>query len=224
MGKQLQLTSPDGHEFDVYEVEPDGVATGTIVIIQEIFGVNAHIREVAEGYAKAGYRALAPALFDRVERHVSLGYSGAVMMAGVELARGKLKREDAVVDLQTTLSAGDDRGASVGVVGYCFGGLMAYLTACELDGLSAAVSYYGGGVSGEMHRSPKVPVMFHFASEDAHISLDDVDVVKNALPNAPVQIYAADHGFNCNHRASYDEAAAVDALAKTLEFFQQHVD
>jgi len=223
MGQELTLKSPDGHTFDVYEADAIGQAKGTIVVIQEIFGVNAHIREVAEEFAKAGYRALAPALFDRVERKVSLGYSGADMMAGVELARGKLRRDDALMDLQTTLNEGAKEGTPVGVVGYCFGGLMAWLTACELNGLAAAVSYYGGGVAGEMQRQPKVPVMFHFASEDAHISLDDVEAVKTAQPEAPVHVYTADHGFNCSHRASFDAAAAASALDRTLTFFEHHV-
>ena len=126
MSDVIVLRSPDGHEFDVSEALPLGAAKGTIVVIQEIFGVNAHIREVAQGFAEQGYRALAPALFDRVERQVALGYSGADMMQGVELARGKLRREDALMDLQTTIDAAAGTGP-VGVVGYCFGGLLAWL-------------------------------------------------------------------------------------------------
>jgi len=222
MSEVIVLTSPDGHEFDVFEVLPLGAAKGTIVVIQEIFGVNAHIREVAQGFAEQGYRALAPALFDRVERQVALGYSGADMMQGVELARGKLRPEDAMMDLQTTIDAAAGSGP-VGVVGYCFGGLLAWLAACQLQKVSCAVSYYGGGVASEMGQTPSVPIMFHFAAEDAHISMDDVAVVEKAQPDAPLFIYEADHGFNCNHRASYDEPAAVLALSRTHEFFNAHL-
>jgi carboxymethylenebutenolidase len=222
MSDVIVLTSTDDHQFDVYEAQPDGGAKGTIVVIQEIFGVNAHIREVAQGFAAMGYRALAPALFDRVERQVSLGYSGADMMQGVELARGKLQREDALMDLQTTIAAAAMTGP-VGVVGYCFGGLLAWLAACQLEQLSCAVSYYGGGVASEMSQTPTVPVMFHFAGEDAHISMADVAVVEKAQPNAPLFVYEADHGFNCNHRASFNEPAAVLALSRTHEFFDAHL-
>ena len=222
MSDVIVLTSPDDHQFDVYEAQPDGGAKGTIVVIQEIFGVNAHIREVAQGFAAMGYRALAPALFDRVERQVSLGYSGADMMQGVELARGKLQREDALMDLQTAIAAAAMAGP-VGVVGYCFGGLLAWLAACQLEQLSCAVSYYGGGVASEMSQTPTVPVMFHFAGEDAHISMADVAVVEKAQPNAPLFVYEADHGFNCNHRASFNEPAAVLALSRTHEFFDAHL-
>lgn len=222
MSDVIVLMSPDGHEFDVFEARPVGVAKGTIIVIQEIFGVNAHIREVAQGFAEQGYLALAPALFDRVERQVALGYSGADMMQGVELARGKLRREDALTDLQTVIDSAADSGP-VGVVGYCFGGLLAWLAACQLMQLSCAVSYYGGGVASEMSQTSSVPVMFHFAAEDAHISMDDVAVVEKAQPDAPLFLYEADHGFNCNHRASYNEAAAVLALSRTHEFFNAHL-
>ncbi|MGB1617161.1 MAG: dienelactone hydrolase family protein [Pseudomonadales bacterium] len=225
MGQMQTLTSEDGHTFEAYEAAPvEGSSTrvGSLVVIQEIFGVNAHIREVADGFAAAGYRVLAPALFDRVERGVSLGYSGADMMQGVELARGKLKREDALKDLQATIDAAGSWGP-VGIVGYCFGGLMSWLSACELSGLSCAVSYYGGGVAGELDRQPTVPVMFHFAAEDAHISQDDVALVQKAQPESPLFVYPADHGFNCNHRATFDEASAESALDRTLEFFNEHL-
>lgn len=222
MSEVIVLTSPDGHEFDVFEARPVGASKGTVVVIQEIFGVNAHIREVAQGFADQGYRALAPALFDRVERQVALGYSGADMMQGVELARGKLQRDDALMDLQTTIAAGTVSGR-VGVVGYCFGGLLAWLAACQLQQLSCAVSYYGGGVASEISQTPGVPVMFHFAAADAHISMDDVAMVEKTQPDAPLFIYEADHGFNCNHRASYNEASAVLALARTHEFFNTHL-
>ncbi len=218
----VQLTSSDQHQFSGYLAEPTERPNGAVVVIQEIFGVNAHIREVCDHYAEAGYRALAPALFDRVEAGIELGYGGTDMMQGVEIARGKLRLEETLLDLQAAI---DYLGFTqkTGVVGYCFGGLMAWLAACELEGIACAVSYYGGGVSGEMNRSAKVPVIFHFGKLDSHIPMDQVDAVKQACPDADVHVYDADHGFNCNHRASFDAAAADLARLRSLEFFASHL-
>jgi carboxymethylenebutenolidase len=192
------------------------------VVIQEIFGVNSHIRNVADGYAAAGYAVIAPQIFDRAERNVELGYEQNDMVRGVEIARGKLKMEQTLQDLQAAI---DDakRFGKVGVVGYCFGGLMAWLSACELNGLSGAVSYYGGGVAGQLDRKPRCPVMMHFGDKDAHIPLSDVDKVRKAHPGVNVNVYAADHGFNCDHRGSYDAPAAKLALSRSLEFFAKNV-
>ncbi len=144
------------------------------------------------------------------------------MVRGVEIARGKLKMEQTLQDLQAAI---DDakRFGKVGVVGYCFGGLLAWLSACELNGVSAAVSYYGGGVAGQLERRPKCPVMMHFGDKDAHIPLSDVEKVRKAHPEVTVNVYEADHGFNCDHRGSYDAAAAKLALSRSLEFFAKHV-
>ena len=165
---------------------------------------------------------IAPQIFDRVERNVELGYEAQDMTRGVEIARGKLKMEQTLQDLQAAV---DDakRFGKVGVVGYCFGGLMAWLAACELTGVSAAVSYYGGGVASQLDRKPRCPVMMHFGDKDAHIPLSDVDKVRKAHPGVNVNVYAADHGFNCDHRASYDAAAAKLALSRSLEFFAKNV-
>jgi carboxymethylenebutenolidase len=222
MGHYLKLTSADGHEFEVYEALPEGEAKGAIVVIQEIFGVNAHIREVADGYAAAGYRALAPALFDRVEPRIELGYAGADMMQGVEIARGKLNPQETLLDVQAAVTEAGQTGA-VGVVGYCFGGLMSFLSACQLDGLACAVSYYGGGVAGQLDQSPKIPVQFHFAEQDAQIPMSDVDQVRAAFPDCALFTYDADHGFNCDHRASFDESAAREARGRALDFFAEHL-
>lgn len=222
MGEYLKLTSSDGHEFEIYEAMPEAEARASIVVIQEIFGVNGHIREVADGYAAAGYRALAPALFDRVEQRIELGYAGADMMQGVEIARGKLNPQETLMDIQATVIEAAKSGP-VGVVGYCFGGLMSFLSACHLDGIACAVSYYGGGVSGQLDASPKVPIQFHFAELDAHIPMSDVEKVRAAFPDSALFTYNADHGFNCDHRASYDQAAADEARGRALEFFAEHL-
>jgi carboxymethylenebutenolidase len=222
MGDRGQLRAVDGFAFGTYQAMPAARPRGGIVVIQEIFGVNSHIREVCDGYAAAGYAAIAPQIFDRVERNVEMGYGPADMTRGVEIARGKLKMEQTLSDLQAAV---DDarRFGKVGVVGYCFGGMLAWLSACELTGVSAVSSYYGGGVASQMDRNPRCPVMMHFGAKDAHIPLSDVEKVKKAHPEVAVYVYDADHGFNCDHRASYDAAAAKLALTRSLEFFAKHV-
>jgi carboxymethylenebutenolidase len=222
MGQTKQLRAVDGFAFGTYEAMPTTKPRGGIVVIQEIFGVNSHIRNVCDGYAAAGYAAIAPQIFDRVERNVELGYEQKDMGRGVEIARGKLKMDQTLQDLQAAL---DDakRFGKVGVVGYCFGGLLAWLSACELNGLSAAVSYYGGGIAGALDGKPRCPVMMHFGDKDAHIPLSDVEKVRKAHPGVIVNVYAADHGFNCDHRGSYDATAAKLALTRSLEFFGKHV-
>ena len=221
--RQVQLSSADEHQFKGYLAEPDQPAKGAIVVIQEIFGVNAHIREVCDGYAADGYRALAPALFDRVKPGIELGYGGSDMMQGVEIARGKLRVNETLLDIQAAIDYlnGDHK---TGLVGYCFGGLMSWLASCELAGIECAVSYYGGGVSGELDRPAKVPVLFHFGRLDAHIPMTEVNAVAEACLDSDVHVYEADHGFNCNHRASFDAAAADLALSRSLEFFAAHLD
>ena len=165
---------------------------------------------------------MAPALFDRVEPKIELGYAGADMMQGIEIARGKLDVSDALLDIQTTVQSASESGA-VGLVGYCFGGLMAFLSACQVSGLACAVSYYGGGIAAQLEQSPNIPLQFHFAELDAHIPMSDVDLIRNAYPHCGLFTYDADHGFNCDHRASFDEAAADLARQRALDFFAEHM-
>lgn len=222
MGQTRQLRAIDGFAYGLYEAMPAQRPQGGIVVIQEIFGVNSHIRNVCDGYAAAGYAAIAPQIFDRVQRNVELGYEQQDMARGIELARGKLKMEQTLQDLQAAIEDAR-RFGKVGVVGYCFGGMLAWLSACDLTGVDAAVSYYGGGVAGQLDRKTRCPVMMHFGAKDAHIPLTDVDKVRNAHPEVTVNLYEADHGFNCDHRASYDAAAAKLALSRSLEFFGKYV-
>ena len=224
---QRQLRAADGFAFGVYEALPAGEPKGGLVVIQEIFGVNAHIREVADGFAADGYAALAPALFDRVERNVELGYDDAGMARGRSLAFNGLAREEALRDLQATIEEAGKYGAA-GVVGYCYGGLMAYLAACRLGGVACAVAYYGGGIAAEVatggaESAPKCPALLHFGAEDAHIPVADVERVDEALPSVAVHLYPADHGFNCDHRESYHAESAALARQRTLAFFAEHV-
>jgi len=220
--EKTQIRSADGFALGAYQASPTSQSKGAVVVIQEIFGVNKHIREVVDGYAEAGYFAIAPQIFDRVGRDIELGYEEADMTRGIEIAFSQLNRDLALQDIQAAIEAAAVHG-KVGVVGYCFGGLLTWLAACELDGVSAASSYYGGGVAGEAERTPRCPVIMHFGELDAHIPLTDVDKVKAAQPDVQIYVYPADHGFNCNHRASFDEAAATLARSRTLEFFGQQL-
>jgi len=223
-----QLRAADGYAFGIYEALPADAPKGAVVVVQEIFGVNAHVREVADGFAADGYAALAPALFDRVQRGVELGYDADGMQRGRALAFDGLAQEDALRDLQATVEEASKYGA-VGIVGYCFGGLMAYLASCRVDGLACASAYYGGGIANVVgdeasaENTPRCPTIMHFGSLDAHIPLTDVERIKRALPEVPVHVYDADHGFNCDHRASYDEDAAHLARQRTLELFAGHL-
>ncbi len=220
---QIQLTAADGYTIGAYQVMPSGTPLGGVVVIQEIFGVNQHIRDVTDGYAHAGYAALAPQIFDRVEANVELGYSDETEFnKGLKLAFEDLNMEETLQDLQAAVNVATRHG-NVGVVGYCFGGLLTWLCACEVDGIAAAAAYYGGGIAKELKRAVKCPVMMHFGARDTHIPMTDVEAIKEALPNVDVFVYDAEHGFNCDHRASYDKASAEKARERTLKFFQQHV-
>lgn len=213
------ITSADGHEFDAYEVAPDG-ATAGLVVIQEIFGVNSHIRSVVDQFADAGYHTIAPAVFDRVERGIELGYDAPGVGKGVELATA-LNPDQTLADIAACIERLSATGP-VGIVGYCFGGTMAWLSAAQLP-VAAAVGYYGGGIAGMAELQPLVPTMLHFGELDTHIPQSDVAVVRDAHPDLPIHVHDADHGFNCDVRDSYNEAAANDAYAKTLAFFAEHL-
>ena len=222
MGEFIELTAADGFSFAAYEAIPDGEPSGYVVVIQEIFGVNTHIREVCDGYANDGYHVLAPAIFDRVEAGVELGYEGDDMTRGIEIAMGKLQMENTMADVQAAINHLAEKG-KVGVVGYCFGGLLTWLCACNAENVTCASGYYGGGIAGANDLTPKVPTILHFGELDAHIPMSDVNAIDEAHPEVPVHVYDADHGFNCNHRASYNEAASVLAKQRSLEFFAAHL-
>lgn len=226
MGTSVDLKAADGFVFPAYVAQPAGHAKGAIVVIQEIFGVNSHIRAVADGYAKDGYLAIAPATFHRVKPGVDLGYSPDDISAGQALkaAVEALPAPGVLQDIQAAIDHVAQAG-KVGAVGYCWGGLLTWRSACELKGLAAAVPYYGGGMTtpDEIARVPKVPVMVHFGDKDHWISLDSVEAFKKAHPEVEVHLYSANHGFNCDHRGSYDAAAARQARERTVAFFARHL-
>ena len=222
MGETVQLRAADGFALGAYVSHPAGAPKGAVVVIQEIFGVNSHIRNVTNGFARAGYFAIAPQLFDRAERDVELGYEAHDMGRGVELARGRSKREHLLADLQASVDFARKYG-KVGVVGYCFGGMLTWVAASQVDGVSAASGYYGGGIASEVALQPRCPTILHFGERDAHIPMTQVEQVRQAHPDVPIYVYAADHGFNCDHRASWDAPAAALALERTLALFAEHL-
>lgn len=222
MGDSIELTGADGFTLSAYLAKPTGEPKGRVVVIQEIFGVNNHIREVCDGYAEAGYVALAPALFDRVGPNIELGYEGDDMTRGVEIAMGKLEMPNTLSDVQAAIDYLANDG-KVGVVGYCFGGLLTWLSAATANNVTCASGYYGGGIAQSIDQTPKVPTILHFGELDAHIPMLDVKAIAEAHPEITVNIYDADHGFNCDHRASYNESAARLARQRTLDFFEEHL-
>jgi carboxymethylenebutenolidase len=219
----VELTAADGFKLGAYVAQPKGEAKGGVVVIQEIFGVNHHIRSVADGYATAGYVAIAPQIFDRVERNVELGYTAQPDFdKGLRIAFHDLKIADTLLDLQAAVDYAAKYGR-VGVVGYCFGGLLTWLSACELEKVAVASSYYGGGTAKEAQRRPRCPVMMHFGEKDKHIPMSEVETIRRAQPDTQVFVYDADHGFNCDERGSYDATSASIALDRTLNFFEKHM-
>lgn len=226
MGQFIDLKAADGHVFPAYVAQPAGTPKGAVVVLQEIFGVNSHIRSVADGYAAQGYLAVAPATFNRVKPGVELGYTEADMGEGFgyKTAVEALPEPGVLQDIQAAIDHAASAG-KVGIVGYCWGGLLVWRSAAALSGLSAAVAYYGGGVTtpAEVARQPKVPVLAHFGDKDHWIPLDTVETFRAAHPEVQVHVYAANHGFNCDQRGSYDEAAANTARERSLAFFAQHL-
>lgn len=221
MGTTIELRANDGHTLAAYRAEPAGTARGGVLVIQEIFGVNPHVRSVCDGYARDGYVAVAPALFDRVERGVELGYGPTDLQKGVGYV-GQLKPGNTLRDLQAAADALATAG-KVGVVGYCYGGLLTWIAAAKLDRIACASSYYGGGVPSQAGLVPRVPTILHFGERDTYIPMSDVAKLREAHPELPVHVYPADHGFNCDARQSYDEASAKLARERTLTLFRTHI-
>ena len=221
MGQTITLTAADGHELEAYRADPEGAPTGGLVVIQEIFGVNGHIRDVCDGFAADGYAALAPAVFDRVERGVELDYDDDGIARGRAL-RAELGWEGAMADVDAAAGALEPSG-KVGVVGYCWGGSLAWLAACRLD-VTCAVGYYGGQIIGFNDETPRCPVILHFGDADASVPMDDVDAIRAAHADVPIHVYAdAAHGFNCDRRDTYHAECAKTARARTLAFLAEHL-
>ena len=221
MGKMIQLTASDGHKLSAYRAEPPGNPKGGLVVAMEIFGVNSHIRSVADGYAADGYLVIAPALFDRVQPNYDAGYSQEEIQKGIGFIQ-KINLDDTMKDVaaavQNIASAG-----KTGIVGYCWGGTVAWKAASSVPGLACAIPYYGGGVPGLIGLKPKCPVMFHWGETDQSIPLDKAREFAAAHKDQTHYFYAAGHGFNCDQRGSYNAESAKLARRRTLEFLSRHV-
>ena len=221
MGTWIELTAADGFRLAAYRADPAGTLRGALVVAQEIFGVNSHIRSVCDGYAAEGYVAIAPALFDRYERGVDIGY------APPDIARGRSLKElayadAALLDIAAARAAAAGAG-KVGVIGFCWGGYLAWLAAARLPGFACAVPYYGGGMTQAIAETPACPVMAHFGERDSMIPVADVKALAAAHPTAQVFLYPADHGFNCDQRGAFDVASAKRARERTLAFLRQNL-
>jgi carboxymethylenebutenolidase len=221
MGEFTTLMARDGHEFNAWLTAPKGPARGAVVIAQEIFGVNHHIRGVADGYAAAGYVTIAPCLYDRVRRGIELGYSEKETQEGRGY-RLQIPKEKTLLDLGASVNVVKHAGR-VAVVGYCWGGTLAYLAACELP-ISCAVSYYGGQIKDQLDKSPRRPVLYHFGERDPYIPASDIEKIRAADPSGEFHLYPADHGFNCEERGSYDAASASLALERTHTFLTAQME
>ncbi len=228
MGQFTNLKAADGFTVPAYVAQPEGTPRGAVVVLQEIFGVNSHIRSVADRFAEQGYLAVAPATFERVKPGVDLGYTEADMTAGFGLktAVDALPGAGVMQDIQAAIDhAARASGGKVGIVGFCWGGLLTWRAACLLKGLSAAVPYYGGGITAEeeIARQPQCPVMAHFGDQDHWIPMEGIAAFTKAHPEVAVHVYPANHGFNCDQRGSYNEAAATLARKRSLAFFGEQL-
>jgi carboxymethylenebutenolidase len=221
MGQWMTLAASDGFRLAAYRSDPAGKPRGGVVIVQEIFGVNGHIRAICDGYAAEGYAAVAPALFDRYQRNFDIGYSAEDIARGREL-KG---RSDIDAALRDVAAARDEAASAgrVGIIGYCWGGLVTWMSAARLPGLACAVPYYGGGMPDAAGEQPKCPVMAHFGKRDAAIPLEGVEKLAAAHPDVQIFLYDAEHGFNCDQRKAYDPASAALARERTLEFLHANV-
>lgn len=222
MGKDLKLTASDNFQLGAYRADPSGAPKGAIVVIQEIFGVNHHIRSVCDRLAAEGYVAIAPSIFDRTKPDFQSGYSPEEIAE----ARKFVANPDwpaMLRDTQAAIDAVSDAGP-VGIIGFCLGGSIAFAAATKLSGLSAAIGYYGSAVVRFADDKPKVPTQLHFGEKDAGIPLSDVETIKAKRPDVEVYVYpGAQHGFHCDERASYDKTSADIAWPRSMAFFAKHL-
>lgn len=222
MGERIRLQAADGHELGAYVARPAGEPVAGLVVIQEIFGINAHIRAVADGYANDGFLAVAPAIFDRIERDVDLSYDPADTQKAMSFIP-RLDSDKAVIDIAAALNyARKMTGKKAGAIGYCLGGTLAWVAAARLR-LEAAVGYYGGRIGNYVGETPSAPVMLHFGRKDTHIPAEEVEKVHAAHPEVEIYWYDVGHAFNCEPRPSYNAEAARLARERSLAFLRRNL-
>jgi carboxymethylenebutenolidase len=221
MAQRLSLTAKDGHNFPAYRADPQGKPRGAIVVIQEVFGVNHHIRSVVDRFGDLGYFAIAPAVFDRIEKEFEVGYDEAALATAVAV-RKKASVDDMLMDVEATIDYARQFGR-VAMVGYCMGGSLTFQATARLDGLVCGIGYYGAAIAANVALRPKVPCMLHFGDRDHSIPMADVEKIKATHPDLPIHVYHAEHGFNCDERAAFNPAAAQVAFGRTIEFMLRHL-
>ncbi len=221
MQATIILTAADGHTLLAYHTTPDGRPRGQLVVLHEFFGLNDHIRSVADRFAAIGFAAIVPGLSDRAEPGAEYGYDPEGIAAGRAL-RAKIPFEKSLLDAQAAIDFAKPRG-KVGVVGYCWGGSLAFFAATRLRDIVCAVGYYGSQIVDGVHEVPKIPTMLHFGDIDASIPLSDVEKIRQARPEVAIYVYPGRHGFDCDARANYAPASAQIAFARTLEFMGKHI-
>jgi carboxymethylenebutenolidase len=220
VGEWTKLKASDAFELSAY-VAGNPKSTRGLVVVQEVFGVNNHIRNVCERYAKDGFLVIAPALFDRVERGIELAYDDAGIAKGVETV-GKVSMENALKDVAAALGYLGNRKKAV--IGFCWGGTVAWVAASQFDGIEAAVGFYGGGIAASKDLKLKHPVQLHFGAEDPHIPQNDVSAISQAHPEIDVFSYpGAGHGFCCDERGSYHEKSAALAKERAVSFLTSNM-
>ena len=222
MGTDIRLTADDGHELGAYRANPAGQPRGGIVVCQEIFGVNKHIREVCDGFASQGYLVIAPALYDRSSnKDCQLDYTPENVELGRKL-RDEFAWDDTVMDVDAAVKLLQTQSLKVATVGYCWGGTISFLAATRLS-INGAVVYYGGQIIPYVEEKENCPLLMHFGKQDQSIPLSDVDTIRESHAAAKIYLYDAGHGFNCDHRNSYHEPSAQLARTRTLEFFTENL-
>jgi carboxymethylenebutenolidase len=223
MGDWIRLKAADGHEFDAWKAEPEGTPKGAVVVIMEIFGVNAHIREVAEGYAKDGYLAIAPAIYDRIEPRLECGYTPDEIAKARDW-RAACDLDQVIMDVEAAVDEASGAG-KVGMVGYCWGGSIVFISCCRLaNKVSAGSGYYGGQILPHLGETVGAPLQLHFGENDGGIPLDDVEQIRAAKPEVDVFIYeGTGHGFNCDHRPGHHAEHAATARQRTLSLFADQI-
>ena len=219
MAETLQLTAADGHKLDAYRADPEGKPYGAVVVIQEIFGVNVHIRDLVERWAAVGYTAIAPALYDRFEKGFETGYEQEDIQKGRELKdKANAELDNVMADVEAAVKAVDSVGR-VGITGFCWGGFVTYAAACRLP-VQAASGYYGGGIHNIAGETPQCPTILHYGEQDQGIPLSDVETVRKAQPGVGIYLYDAGHGFHCDRRGSYDPRASAIAGMRTVQLLE----
>ena len=220
MGSTVTLKAADGFSISAYTTGPAGSAKG-LVVVQEIFGVNAHMRDMCERFARQGYAVIAPAIFDRVEKGVELGYTDGDIAKGREY---RMKLDDAKLIADIEAAANHLAGHKRGIVGYCFGGTVAWWGATRTHKFAGASCWYGGGIAGTKDERPNCSVQMHFGEKDASIPMTDVDAIRAAQPKAETYLYmGAQHGFGCDARASFSKPDYELAQQRTVAFFAKHL-